>query len=110
MKRIFPKIILDLPEADVSLEGAKAYLSQSDKHQIIFLEFKEDVELPEHEHEAQWEYILNGKVDLWVDGIKRTYKKGDNFFIPTGAKHSGKIYAGYTSIAFFNQKDRYMKK
>jgi quercetin dioxygenase-like cupin family protein len=110
MKRIFPKIVLDLPEADVPFEGAKAYLSQSDEHQIIFLEFRKDVELPEHEHEAQWEYILNGKVDLWVDGIKNTYKKGDNFFIPKGVKHSGMIYAGYTSLAFFNQKDRYMKK
>lgn len=110
MKSIFPQIILDLPEADVPLDGVKAYLSQSDAHQIIFLEFRKDVELPEHTHEAQWEYIMNGTVDLWVDGIKHTYTRGDNFFIPTGVKHSGKIYAGYTSIAFFNQKQRYKKK
>jgi len=106
----FPKIILNLPEADVPLEGAKGYLSQSDEHQIIFLEFKKDVELPEHEHEDQWEYVMNGKVELWIDGIKNSYKKGDNFFIPQGVKHSGKIYAGYKSIAFFNQKERYKKK
>ena len=106
----FPKIILNLPEANVPLEGAKGYLSQSDEHQIIFLEFKKDVELPEHEHEDQWEYVMNGKVELWIDGIKNSYKKGDNFFIPQGVKHSGKIYAGYKSIAFFNQKERYKKK
>ena len=110
MSEIFPKMILELPRADVPLEGSKAYLSQSDNHQIIFLQFKKDVNLPEHSHEAQWEYVLNGKVDLWVDGIKNTYKKGDNFFVPKGVKHSGKIYAGYSSIAFFNQKDRYKKK
>ena len=106
----FPKIILNLPEADVPLEGAKGYLSQSDEHQIIFLEFKKDVELPEHEHEDQWEYVMNGKVELWIDGIKNSYNKGDNFCIPQGVKHSGKIYAGYKSIAFFNQKERYKKK
>jgi len=110
MKKIFPKMILDLPKADIPLDGVKAHLSQSDNHQIIFFEFRNDVDLPEHEHEAQWEYVLNGKVDLWVDGTKHTFIKGDNFFIPKGVKHSGKIYAGYTSIAFFNQKDRYKKK
>jgi len=110
MSTIFPKIILDLPEADVPLDGAKAYLSQSDEHQVIFLEFEKDVDLPEHTHEAQWEYVLNGKVDLWVDGNKHTYTKGDSFFIPKGIKHSGKIYRGYASIALFDQNDRYKKK
>ena len=110
MSKIFPNIILNLPMADVPLEGAKAYLSQSANHQIIFLYFEKDVNLPEHSHEAQWEYVLNGKVDLITNGVKNTYKKGDNFFVPKGVKHSGKIYAGYTSIAFFNQKNRYNKK
>ena len=110
MSHVFPKMIVNLPEADVPLDGAKAYLSQSDTHQIIFFEFEKDVYLPEHSHEAQWEYVLHGKVDLWVDGVKHTYKKGDNFFIPKGVKHAGKIYAGYASVAFFNQKDRYKKK
>ena len=110
MSKIFPNIILKLPLADVPLDGAKAYLSQSDNHQIIFLYFEKDVNLPVHSHEAQWEYILNGKVDLITNGVKNTYKKGDNFFVPKGVKHSGKIYAGYTSIAFFNQKNRYNKK
>jgi quercetin dioxygenase-like cupin family protein len=110
MSHVYPKIIVTLPEADVPLDGARAYLSQSDTHQIIFFEFEKDVYLPEHSHEAQWEYVLHGKVDLWVDGVKHTYKKGDNFFIPKGVKHAGKIYAGYASVAFFNQKDRYKKK
>ncbi len=110
MIKIFPKIILDLPEADIPLEGAKGYLSQGDNHQIIFLHFEKDVNLPEHSHEDQWEYVLNGKVDLLIDGVKHTYKKGDNFHIAKGVKHSGIIYAGYISIAFFNQPNRYKLK
>ena len=109
MSKIFPDMILNLPKANVPLDGAKAYLSQGENHQVIFLEFEKDVELPEHSYEAQWEYVLNGKVDLWVDGIKKTYRKGDTFFVPKGVKHSGKIFAGYSSVAFFNQKDRYKK-
>ncbi|MFE3845868.1 cupin domain-containing protein [Thermoplasmatota archaeon] len=110
MAEKFPKMIKNLPEANVPLDGAKAYLSQGENHQVIFMEFEKDVELPEHSHEAQWEYVLNGMVDLWVDGIKKTYKKGDTFFVPKDVKHSGKIFAGYSSVAFFNQKDRYKKK
>ena len=50
------------------------------------------------------------KLDLTVDGVKRTYSKGDNYFIPKGIKHGAKIYAGYADITFFNQKDRYKAK
>lgn len=110
MKNIFPKPILELPEADIPLNGVKAHLFQGVKNQIIFMFFENDVDLPEHSHESQWEIVIEGKVDLFVEGNKKTYKKGDRFFIPKGAKHSAKVYSGYSSIAFFNQKDRYKQK
>jgi quercetin dioxygenase-like cupin family protein len=110
MSEIFPEPIRNLPEADVPLKGVKTYLSQSETHQIIFMEFDEDVEAPEHSHESQWGIVLAGKLDLTVDGVKRTYSKGDNYFIPKGVKHGAKIYAGYADITFFNQKDRYKVK
>ena len=50
MSAIFPEPIQSLPEADIPLEGIKAYLSQAKTHQIIFMEFEKDVELPEHSH------------------------------------------------------------
>jgi hypothetical protein len=37
-------------------------------------------------------------------------KKGDRYYIPSGVKHFGKIYAGYADITFFNQSDRYSEK
>jgi quercetin dioxygenase-like cupin family protein len=110
MKEIFPEPILKLPEADIPLNGVKAQLFQGDKNQIIFMFFEKDVNLPEHSHESQWEIVLEGKVDLFVEGNKKTYNKGERFFIPKGVKHSAKIYSGYSSIAFFNQKDRYKQK
>ena len=110
MKSIFPKQILALPEADVDLDGAKLYLVNGENEQVVFMEFEKDVDIPEHSHESQWEIVLEGKVDYFEDGLKRTYKKGDRFFVPKGKKHSAKVYAGYTSVTFFNQKDRYKKK
>ncbi len=107
MSSIFPDPILDLPEADIPLKGIHAYLSQGSSHQVLFMEFSEDVEVPRHSHESQWGIVLEGKIDLYIGGIKHTYSKGDRYFIPKGVEHSAKIYAGYADITFFNQKDRY---
>ena len=110
MQDIFPEPIKCLPQADIPLSGLKAYVSQSDSHQILFLESDVDVEVPEHSHEDQWGVVLEGKIDLVINGIKQTYRKGDRVFIPKGTKHSAKIYAGYADISFFNEKERYKKK
>ncbi len=110
MSEVFPDPIKNLPEADIPLEGIKAYLSQSDTHQIIFMEFEKDVELPEHSHAAQIGIVLEGKIDLTIGGKKETYTKGDRYYIPSGVKHSGKIYAGYADITYFDEPNRYKTK
>lgn len=110
MSDIFPESIQGLPEADIPINGIKAYLSQGDNHQIIFMEFDEDVILPEHEHEDQYAIVLRGKIELTIDNVKKTFTQGNKYYIPAGVKHYGKIYAGYADITFFNQKNRYQKK
>ena len=110
MSEVFPDPIRNLPEADIPLKGIKAYLSQSDTHQIIFMEFAEDIELPEHSHAAQIGIVLEGKIDLTIGGKKETYNKGNRYYIPEGVLHSGKIYAGYADITFFDEPDRYSRK
>lgn len=107
MNDIFPTPIKKLPEADIPFKGVSAYLSQADTHQIIFMEFSEDVELPAHSHAGQWGIVLDGKIELIIDGVKNLYEKGDRYFIPDGVVHSGKIFAGYADVTFFDQKDRY---
>ncbi|MFX0029723.1 MAG: cupin domain-containing protein [Candidatus Hermodarchaeota archaeon] len=110
MNDIFPEPILRLPEADIPLEGIKAYLAQGETYQIIFMRFEKDVILEEHSHESQWGVVLEGRIDLTIEGKKMTFKKGDRYFIPKGKKHSGRIHKGYADITYFNQKDRYNKR
>jgi len=107
---IFPEPIRKLPEADIPLKGINAYLSQAENHQIIFMSFIEDVVLPEHSHAAQIGFVLEGIIELIIDGNKQTYTKGDRYYIPAGVKHSGKICAGYADITFFDEPDRYQAK
>ena len=107
MDSIFPAPIRSLAPVDLGLEGANALLSQSDDHQILFMQFSKDVELGEHTHEAQWGVVLEGKIELTIDGEFKTFCRGDYYFIPEGVTHSAKIYAGYADVTYFNSPDRY---
>lgn len=110
MPEIFPGPIRALPEADIPLEGITAYLSQSDTHQVIFMAFEKDVDLPEHSHAAQVGFVLEGRIDLTIGEARRSYRKGDRYYIPAGMPHSGKIHAGYADITFFDEQRRYAAK
>jgi Protein of unknown function (DUF3795) len=45
MAEIFPEPIRYLPEADIPMKEVRAYLSQSRGHQILFMQFGEDIDL-----------------------------------------------------------------
>jgi len=110
MHPIFPEPIRQLPQADIPLLGLTAYLSQADTHQILFMEFKNDVELPEHSHGAQMGIVLEGQIELIIGGEKHSFSKGDRYIIPEGVTHSGTIYAGYADVTFFAEPNRYSAK
>jgi len=110
MSPIFPEPIRRLPESDIPLRGITAFLSQAENHQIVFMEFSEDVDLPEHSHAAQVGIVIEGSIDLVIDGVARTFGKGSMYCIPSGVKHSGKIHAGYADVTFFEEPGRYRPK
>jgi quercetin dioxygenase-like cupin family protein len=110
MSSIFPDPILRLPQGDVPFPGCRAYLLQGPDQQLLFMEFSEDVDLPEHSHAGQVGFVLEGRIDLVIDGRGHTFTRGDRYYIRAGAKHSGRIHAGYADITFFDQADRYSPK
>ena len=108
--KFFPEIITSLPEADIPIEGLHSYLFQGDNQQFVFMSFQNDVEVPEHCHEAQWGVVLDGEIGLTIDGKKNSFTKGDTYYIAKGARHSANIKRGYKDLTLFNQKDRYKPK
>jgi quercetin dioxygenase-like cupin family protein len=110
MSGIFPDAIKKLPEADLPFAGVRAYLSQSEDHQIIFMEFSQDGEVPAHAHASQWAVVLDGRIDMVIGGKEYTFLKGDHYFIPGGTVHSAKIHAGYADVTFFDEPNRYRRK
>lgn len=107
MTDIFPEPILGLPRADIPLPGVRAFLSQGEDHQIIFMEFTLDAEVAEHAHSAQWGVVVAGRIDLVIGGVPHTFGPGDSYTIPAGVRHSAHIHAGYADMTFFAQRDRY---
>lgn len=107
---IVPGPIRDLPKANISLNGLTSYILQSETHQILFMEFDEDVDLPEHSHAAQVGIVLEGKIELIIDGEREYFTRGDRYYIPKVIKNSGKIFAGYADITFFDEPNRFSKQ
>ncbi|MCG8581635.1 MAG: cupin domain-containing protein [Bacteroidales bacterium] len=103
-------IINDHPAAAIPLNGLKSRLIQAGEQQFVFMEFDEDTEVAAHKHEAQWGVVLEGEMEITINGIVHRLKKGDTYFIKKDEVHSAKIKAGYKDLTLFNQKDRYKEK
>jgi len=104
---IFPPAICTLPKANIPIDGCTAYLAQEKNNQILYMYFEKDVLLPEHSHRAQWGIVLEGQIEITANGNTHIYCKGDRYYIPENTAHSGKIFAGYADMTFFNEADRY---
>jgi quercetin dioxygenase-like cupin family protein len=109
-KNFFPPIITQHPTAKIPLDGIDSKLIQAGEQQFIFMEFNKDVEIGDHSHESQWGVVLEGEMEITIDGKYNLLKKGDSYFIPKDVIHSAKIKAGYKDMTLFNQKDRYEKE
>ncbi len=102
-ENFFPEIIRKLPKPNIPIEGLESFLFQGENQQIL----QNNVEIVEQSHEAQWGVVLEGEIELKIEGKLHVLKKGDTYFIPAEAIHSAQIKAGYKDITLFNQKNRY---
>jgi quercetin dioxygenase-like cupin family protein len=106
----FPDLIKNLPEADIPFEGVRGWISQSENHQLVFIELDAIGKVPEHKHGAQWGIVIEGEMELTIDGKTKTYHKGDSYFIPEGNLHSATFKTKTWVMDYFADKDRYQTK
>ena len=106
----FPEFIKKRPAVDIPYQDVNGYLIQGTKEQVVLMAFDRDTVVPEHSHACQWELVVEGTVDLTLDGKTRTYKKGDCFYVPKDAPHSAMVHKGYHCVMIFDQPDRYHAK
>ena len=108
--QFFPDVIRELPEFEHNFKGLESHILQCEGKQIIFMSFEEETIIPEHSHEAQWAVVLDGRIELTVEGELHIYMRGDTYYLPAGIKHSAVIRKGYKDVTLFNQSDRYKVK
>ena len=107
---IYPEMIRNLPEADVPFEGVKGWLLQGTDKQVVFFDLEPVGKIPEHSHGEQWGVVIEGEMELVVDGAKKLYRKGDCYHIPAGALHSVTVRTKLKAIDFFADVNRYKPK
>ena len=108
--RFFPDIIEKLPYADIPFNGVLGKLFQGKDNQMIFFEIEPIGEIPPHAHGAQWGVVLDGEMLLTIDGVEKTYGKGDSYLIPSGAVHSANFTTKVFVLDYFEDRDRYSEK
>jgi quercetin dioxygenase-like cupin family protein len=109
--RDFPDVITRLPEADIQLNRVRAWILQGEKQQLVFFEMESFAEVPEHSHDySQWGIIVEGKMELIIEGKPRICEKGDEYVIPAQAKHYARFLTKSRVIDFFSERNRYRPK
>jgi quercetin dioxygenase-like cupin family protein len=97
-----PALDLPFPEEVVS-----SYVVRSDTALAVFFRFHTDVEIPEHSHKGQWGVVIEGQLDLTMNGATQIHRSGSHYSIPSGTPHAAKAHAGSVIFDIFEEPDRY---
>jgi len=98
----FPSLDLPLPDSKVETRAMR-----TEQGLAVFFRVREDTELPPHSHGAQWGTVIEGQLELTIDGETTTYGPGDTYDIPPGVVHAVRVPAGSLIFDVFEEPDRY---
>ncbi|MBF0550429.1 MAG: cupin domain-containing protein [Deltaproteobacteria bacterium] len=100
-------MIEKLPNIDVPVAGVSGKLVQAGDQQMVFFDVLPSAKIPPHSHGAQWGIVIDGELDLTIDGQTQNLKKGDSYFIPAGAIHSATFKVRSQILDYFDEPARY---
>ena len=105
----YPDFISAFPGIDVPFpeDVVQTAVVRSDAGLVAFFTFLKDMELPVHSHGAQWGTVVEGEIELTIDGATEVCRPGDSYSIPSGVEHGAMIKAGTRVIDVFEEADRY---
>ena len=77
-----PDFIKECPQIELPFAGARGWLVQGEGRQVVWIEFTETVDVPEHTHQEQWEFVLAGRVELKCEGCLKWSRPGTTSSLP----------------------------
>ncbi len=105
----FPAFIERLPEADIPIETCRAFMMR-DGCQALFFELPGGSQSPDHSHVNEWGYVIQGRVDITIDGVTTTYGPGESYFVGDGVVHSVVNHPGLIGVSVFDGTERFAAK
>jgi quercetin dioxygenase-like cupin family protein len=105
----FPELITGLPRVNLpaAMSGVRAWLSQGADHQVVFFDIDPIGEVPPHSHGAQWGVVVEGEMELTIDGQTQRYGPGESYYVPAGVVHGARFLTHFRAIDVFADVDRY---
>jgi quercetin dioxygenase-like cupin family protein len=85
-------------------DGLNANVLTGKAGQVGFFRATGDILVPEHSHAGQWGVVIEGTVELTIDGKLCILKTGEHYNIPAGVPHSAKVLAGTSFIDVWEGK------
>lgn len=109
--REYAGTITELPEAEIPFKGMRAWILQGEAHQLVFFQMETNAKAPQHSHGySQWGMVIEGTMELTIEGTSRTCRKGDEYLIPAGAKHEARFLTRCRVVDLFSERTRYRIK
>jgi quercetin dioxygenase-like cupin family protein len=100
-----------LPAAEIHVDGARAWILQTEASQLVFFEFEPYAKVPEHSHDyPQWGVVIDGEMELTIDGEPLACRKGVEYVIPAGVKHFARFLSRTRVMDYFSERNRYSPK
>ena len=105
MKMNLPDIITNLPEINMPHNSVRGHLIQGESNQAVFLKVKAGTQIPTHSHAAEWGIVIEGEFEITIGNEKGLYRKGDTFFVPENAPHSGNFITNAITFHFLDDNN-----
>jgi mannose-6-phosphate isomerase-like protein (cupin superfamily) len=101
----FGEPVVRLPQA--RLGGARVYVHDNGTGQVLFIEAPADgpdVVVATHTHGDEWGVVVEGEIEMTIDGRVEVHGPGTPHQIPAGVPHSFRFRPGTSSIHCFPER------
>ncbi len=98
LTRDFPSFVRTLPEADLGHPGLRGWVLQGERGSVLYWEADTEVALPEHGHAECWGVVVDGRMELTVDGYTRIHARSDLYVIPPQVRHRVRVFPGFRGV------------
>jgi len=79
--------------------GVEIKVVSGEKMMMVFFYIESGGIIPEHAHpHEQMGTVLEGEVELFINGEKRIAREGDVYHIPSGVVHSGNVFSSAARV------------